>query len=103
MDERHQPESIDVSRDTAVTVTYLDGYVAQFDLVNLRQRCPCATCRQLRERGEDSWPRPTSPGPLRVEHAELHGAWGLIITWNDGHATGVYPFDWLRRWHEAAE
>jgi len=40
VDERHQPESIDVSKD-AVTLTYGDGYVAQFDLVSLRQGCPC--------------------------------------------------------------
>jgi DUF971 family protein len=101
VDEHHQPESINVSKDRAVTVTYLDGYVAQFELVSLRQGCPCATCRDLRERGEDSWPRPNSPVPLRIEHAELHGAWGLSVTWNDGHATGIYPFDVLRRWHEA--
>ncbi|MGI9031253.1 MAG: gamma-butyrobetaine hydroxylase-like domain-containing protein, partial [Ilumatobacteraceae bacterium] len=41
-----------------------------------------------------------SPLPLRVEQADLHGAWGLNITWNDGHATGIYPFEMLRRWHE---
>ena len=103
MDERQQPESVDVSKDTAVTVTYLDGYVAQFDLVSLRQGCPCATCRDLRGRGEDSWPRPKSPVPLRVEQADLHGAWGLNITWNDGHATGIYPFEMLRRWHEGRQ
>jgi len=97
VDERHQPESINVSKDSAVTVTYLDGYVAQFELVSLRQGCPCATCRDLRERGQDSWPRPNSPVPLPIEHAERHGAWGLNITWNDGHATGIYPFDALRR------
>jgi DUF971 family protein len=100
VDDRHQPESIDVAKDVAVTVTYLDGYVAQFDLVSLRQGCPCATCRDLRERGQDSWPRPTSPAPLRVEHAQLYGAWGLNISWNDNHATGIYPFELLRRWHE---
>jgi len=38
--------------------------------------------------------------PLRVEHAELHDAWGLNITWNDGHNTGIYPFELLRQWHE---
>ena len=54
----------------------------------------------MRERGEDSWPRPDSPLPLRVEHAELHGAWGLKLTWNDGHDTGIFPFELLRRWHE---
>ena len=83
-----------------MTVTFSDGYVAQFDLLSLRQGCPCAACRNMRERGEDSWPRPDSPVPLRVEHAELHGAWGLNITWNDGHNTGIYPFELLRRWHE---
>jgi prepilin-type processing-associated H-X9-DG protein len=102
VDDRHQPESIDVAKDAAVTVTYLDGYVAQFDLMSLRKGCPCATCRNLRERGEDSLPRPTSPLPLRVEHAELHGAWGLNIAWNDGHATGIYSFEMLRQWHETA-
>ena len=86
-----------------MTVTYDDGYIAHFDLVSLRQGCPCATCRNIRERGEDSWPRPTSPLPLRVEHAELHGAWGLKLTWNDGHDTGIFPFELLRQWHEGPQ
>ena len=103
MDERHQTQSIDVAKEVGVTVTYDDGYVAQFDLVTLRQGCPCATCRNIRERGEDSWPRPGSPVPLRVEHAELHGAWGLKFTWNDGHDTGIFPFELLRQWHEGPQ
>ena len=86
-----------------MTVTYYDGYVARFDLVGLRQGCPCATCRNIRERGEDPWPRPASPLPLRVEHAELHGAWGLKLTWNDGHDTGIFPFELLRQWHEGPQ
>ena len=103
MDEHHQPVSIDISKDTNVRVTYPDGYVAQFDLLSLRKGCPCATCRNIRERGEESWPRPNSPVPLRVERAALHGAWGLNITWNDGHSTGIYPFELLRQWHEAQQ
>jgi DUF971 family protein len=100
VDERHQPKSIDVAKEDGVTVTYYDGYVAQFDLVSLRQGCPCATCRNMRERGEDCWPRADSPVPLRVEHAELHGAWGLTFAWNDGHDTGIFPFELRRRWRE---
>lgn len=100
MDDRYRPESIEVSKDIELSVTYQDGYVARFDLVPLRQGCPCATCRDLRDRGGESWPSPTSPLPLRIERAELHGAWGLNITWNDGHATGIYPFELLRQWHE---
>jgi prepilin-type processing-associated H-X9-DG protein len=100
VDDRYEPKNIDVVRDQGVTLTFLDGHVARFDLMTLRQGCPCATCRGLRDQGQEAWPRPGSPTPLRIEQAELHGAWGLSITWNDGHATGIFPFESLRRWHE---
>lgn len=100
MEEKYEPATIDVARDEGVTMTFLDGHVARFDLLSLRRGCPCATCRGLRDQGEAVWPRPGSPTPLRIDHAALHGAWGLAITWNDGHATGIFPFESLRRWHE---
>ena len=100
MDERSEPASIDIAKDAGATITFLDGEVARFDLMSLRLACPCATCRGLRDRGEAAWPRPGSPTPLRIVDAELHGAWGLAITWNDGHATGIFPFESLRRWHD---
>lgn len=103
MDERLQPANIEVARDEHVTITFADGEVARFDIVALRERCPCATCRNHRDQGEPSWPRPGSPMPLRVQDAELHGAWGLTFTWNDGHATGIFPFERLREWHESAD
>jgi prepilin-type processing-associated H-X9-DG protein len=100
VDERYEPATIDVAREEGVTITFLDGHVARFDLAALRGACPCALCRGLRDQGEEVWPRPGSPTPLRIENAELHGAWGLRITWNDGHSTGIFPFESLRRWHE---
>jgi DUF971 family protein len=101
VDDRYEPAKIDVERDRGVTVTYLDGYTVSFDLLFLRAGCPCATCREIRDQGEEVWPRPGNPMPLRIVDASLHGAWGLAITWNDGHATGIFPFELLRRWHEA--
>ncbi len=100
VDDRYEPMNIEVERNKGVTLTYVDGYVVSFDLVTLRQGCPCATCRGLRYLGAEVWPRPDSPTPLRIEDARLHGAWGLAITWNDGHATGIFPFELMRRWHE---
>jgi DUF971 family protein len=100
VDDRYEPMNIDVERDKGVTLTYVDGYVVSFDLVTLRSGCPCATCQGLRDQGEEVWPRPDSPTPLRIEDARLHGAWGLALTWNDGHATGIFPFELLRIWHE---
>ena len=65
--------------------------------------CPCAECRGLRDRGEQAWPRPSSPRPLRAEDAELVGAWGLSVRWNDGHSTGIYSWDVLRAWSDEEE
>ncbi|CAN5556431.1 hypothetical protein BH24ACT4_BH24ACT4_09490 [soil metagenome] len=100
MDARNEPADVEVVRDTGVTITFHDGHVATFDLLTLRRGCPCATCRGLRGKGEAVWPRPGSPLELRLLDASFHGAWGLAFAWNDGHCTGIYPFDALRRWSE---
>jgi len=46
VDERHQAQSIDVAKEVGVTVTFYDGYVAQFDLLGLRQRMPVCDAPQ---------------------------------------------------------
>ena len=98
VEDRYDAVDIEVRRSEGLTMTFADGHVAECDLMRLRLFCPCATCRTLRERGEDAWPRDGSPVRLQITDAELHGAWGLNITWNDGHSTGIYPFEQLRRW-----
>jgi DUF971 family protein len=94
---------VEVDRARAVTITFGDGVVCRYELAALRQRCPCATCRTRRESDQPVWPRPGDPQPLAVEDAQLVGAWGLSLRWNDGHATGIYPWDGLRRWCADAE
>lgn len=92
------PVDIDIVRDRAITVTFADGEVCTFPVEGLRAVCPCASCRGLRERGEVAWPRPGMPDTISVRDAELNGAWGLSIDWSDGHSTGIYAWEVLRRW-----
>ena len=101
MDPQTAAEDITVKRDEYVEVVFGDGRSCRFELLELRLNCPCATCRGMRDEGIDPWPAPASPRPLRVEGAQLVGAWGLGLAWNDGHGTGIYPWDALRRWCEA--
>lgn len=103
MEDRFEPVDVVVKRDEGVTITYADGVVARFDLMSLRLACPCASCRGVRDQGRKTWPQPNSPQPLRIEDAGYHGAWGLAITWNDGHSTGIFPFEGLRRWTDEGE
>jgi len=77
-----------------------DDVVCRVPLETLRRWCPCAACRGRRDQGLEAWePRPGS-APLSVTHAELSGAWGLSIRWNDGHDTGIFPWTSIRRWAE---
>lgn len=92
------PVDIDIVRDRAVTITFADGEVAVLPVDRLRAACPCASCRGWRERGEPAWPRPGAAPTVTISHAELTGAWGLSIDWSDGHSTGIYAWEVLRRW-----
>lgn len=99
--DEHVAVDVDIARDEHVTVTFADGAVCRFPIDTLRANCPCASCRSLRERGEPAWPRPGRSTSLSVIHAALVGAWGLSLTWNDGHDTGIYAWQSLRRWFDA--
>ena len=100
VEDRYDAVDILVKRSEGLTVTFADEHVAKIDLMQLRLACPCATCRSLRERGEAAWPRHGSPTRLQITNADLQGAWGVNIIWNDGHSTGIYTFEQLRRWSE---
>ena len=100
VEERYELVGLDVERESGVTARFADGHVATFTVGELRMACPCATCRDLRDRGKAPWPLPNGPTTLAISDARFHGAWGVNITWNDGHSTGIYPFETLRRWSE---
>ncbi len=70
--------------------------------MTLRLGCACAGCRGMREQGREVWPSPTSPLPLRIDDAELHGAWGLRITWNDTTPPASSRSKRYANWHEAS-
>ena len=91
-----EPISVDVQRDTGITLVFDDGVECTFANDDLRLACPCATCRGLRDQG-----RPVAaPEGARIEDAQLVGNWGIGILWNDGHATGIFPWSALREWCE---
>ena len=90
------PQAIDVDRDEALTLTWDDGTTTRITLEDLRQGCPCAECRTRREQDLVIWPVASSPQPLRIVDAHLVGNWGLGVTWNDGHSTGIYSWPLLR-------
>jgi DUF971 family protein len=94
-----QVVDIELDRAEALRVTYDDGVRAEFPISAVREACPCAGCRGRRDQGQ----RVTSATDVQAVDAELHGNWGISIRWNDGHDTGIYSWELLRRWWDARE
>lgn len=85
---------------TDLAARWPDGGESFIPLESLRRHCPCAACQ-----GETDVMGHVHKGPeiqLRPESFQLVrfapvGGYGIQPAWGDGHATGIYSFDYLRR------
>jgi ATP-binding protein involved in chromosome partitioning len=70
------------------------GHQGFFPARALRLACPCAACVEEMT-GRPMLDPATVPEDVRPVALALVGAYGLRITWSDGHATGIYTFERL--------
>lgn len=83
----------------ALEVKWADGHASSYPLKYLRAECPCATCRSERQAAKDN-PFHILSGGLPssdLRNVEPVGLYGMRLVWADGHATGIYTFDYLRQ------
>ena len=89
-----------------LAIKWDDGSESFISLDNLRRCCPCAGCKgEMDVMGNlyKSPERPLSPAAFRLLRVEMVGTYAVQPVWADGHATGIYSFDYLRRVAEAGE
>lgn len=87
-----------------LSIVWQDGEHSEYDLVDLRHRCPCAVCRAASARPETSLPvlnASAGAGPLRATNGRLVGNYALSLEYSDGHNTGIYDYAYLRALHAA--
>ncbi|MCB0222439.1 MAG: DUF971 domain-containing protein [Anaerolineae bacterium] len=89
-------------RQRQVRITWGDGFESIYPLDLLRKNCPCAACNEQRK--DDDPLRILKPdqalasGDLTPGNpVELVGNYALQFNWIDGHRTGIYTFEFLRR------
>lgn len=110
LEERRRPTSVKVhvSTGAGVDVAWADGHISHYEFDYLRENCPCATCDDERRKKEAAAAGPSGGagglGPAlplfkprpRAESAEAVGHYAIRIRYSDGHASGIYSFDYLR-------
>src|SRR5579864_1374442 len=120
IDARRKPANVKVhvSSGNGVDITWADGHASHFDFAYLREECPCAMCndeRMKKAQGQEKDRQlkrenaaraaaaplgspllPMYKPKLAAKSAHAVGNYALQIDFNDGHATGIYSFDYLR-------
>ena len=83
-------------------MTFSDGVSHDYPTPILRGYCPCAHC-QGHGSMPHKWNPPADESEIRVEDVTQVGGYAICIAWADGHNTGVYSFQMLRRIIEEPE
>lgn len=94
-----QPVDIQViGRELAIR--WDDGVESFLPLEAMRRQCPCAGCQgepDVMGNVHRGPARPLTARSFEIKRIDPVGGYGLQPVWGDGHATGIYAFDTLRR------
>ncbi len=83
-------------------ITWNDGHIGSYPSWYLRENCPCASCVE-EFTGRRMILQGSIPASLERVSVGPVGNYALSFTWSDGHSTGIYTFDFLRRICPCAE
>lgn len=83
-----------------LAVKWADGGESFIPLERLRRACPCAGCKGEMDIMGNVYRNP--PAPLSTASFQLRemirvGSYAIQPVWNDGHATGIFSFEYLKR------
>ncbi|MEC4682892.1 MAG: DUF971 domain-containing protein [Nitrospirota bacterium] len=90
------PQNIDAPSPQTVRILWRDGHESIYENRDLRVSCPCAGC--VNEwTGERTVVESSIPRDIRPTSWHLVGQYALSIGFSDGHSTGLYSFEILRK------
>lgn len=88
-------QPLDVNVDNAsstVVIRWADGHESRIPVRRLRGYCPCAECQG--HGGEIRWVENQAAG---IFAAEPVGRYAINFSFSDGHSTGIFRWETLRK------
>ncbi|MBS2036199.1 DUF971 domain-containing protein [bacterium] len=101
-----QPTGVEL-KPGQLEIRWSSGQTTLHSMDFLRRQCPCASCRVERDKLETPTKgkgltslRVISSDAPAVSQAQIKevkpvGRYALSFVWNDGHSTGIYPYDFF--------
>jgi len=89
-------------------IVWSNDVACRYPLSELREACPCVECRgghqfMGREHDPENLLALTPKRSYAITSLDLVGNYALQPLWDDGHHTGIYTWDYLRRLCPAGE
>jgi len=106
---RVHPTNLKLVSPDLLFIEWSDGERRHYPVVELRDRCPCATCREKRRQDVDAPPTvlpvisSEEAQPLTISAMEPMGNYAYSIQFSDGHDTGIFALDLLKELGSTAE
>ena len=95
------PTKLELAGEDRLLIHWSDGQKRQYTFRQLRDACPCASCRE--KRSAQTKPANLLPmlsleeaRPLKITGMKPVGNYAYSIAFTDGHDTGIYTFELLR-------
>ena len=98
----YRPTQLALLDPEHLLIEWNDGEKSICPVHTLRQRCPCATCRERRnEKPRDPLAldvlKPEEAQPIRILEMNPVGNYAYGIAFSDGHDTGIFTLELLRK------
>ena len=99
-----RPTKLEMTPDATLAITWSDDEVRHYTAANLRDGCPCATCREKRKQPPPMLNvlQPGEAEPLSIADVRPVGSYAYSIVFSDGHDTGIFTLERLRELGEVA-
>jgi DUF971 family protein len=100
-----QPTELKLVAGDRLRIAWTDGQVREYSVRELRDKCPCATCREKR----NAPPPPATAlpilsmadaAPVRIAAMNPVGRYAYGVDFSDGHDTGIFTLESLREMGE---
>lgn len=98
----YNPKSIEKVEDAKLRIVWEDGHESVLEFAHLRRNCPCAVCKD-EWTGEPLLDPEKVPDTLGASRADVVGNYALSFSFGDGHGTGIFTFELLRRLCKCSE
>lgn len=83
-----------------LAIKWDDGTESFISFEKLRRACPCAGCKGEADIMGNLYKNPEQPlnePAFKLRAFTSVGTYAIQPTWADGHATGIYSFDYLKQ------